>query len=50
MKTWSMFLVALGCFLIVLSPTMEVQTPLIISGLIVSLTGAVLFWKGNKKK
>jgi len=48
MKEWSLFLISLGCVLIMLSSVMTQSLPGIVSGVVVTITGIVLLVKKKK--
>jgi membrane-bound ClpP family serine protease len=48
MKEWSLFLISLGCVLIMLSSTMLQSMPGIVSGAMVAVVGVVLLLRKKK--
>lgn len=48
MKEWSLFLISLGCVLIMLSTTMLNSMPGIVSGAMVAVVGVVLLLRKKK--
>ncbi|MDQ0359579.1 hypothetical protein [Breznakia pachnodae] len=48
MKEWSLFLISIGCVIVLLSSTMADSLPGIVSGITMAIVGAVLLFRKKK--